>query len=195
MSRISPCTFAALLLLSASAWSAPDPSLIASCDHCHGEKGISTKQDVPSIAGISSTVQVASLKAFKSRARPCTSISSPPGDMCTVAAKLSDSDISSLADYYSKLPHASTKQPIDAAKAASGKAIAARNCEGCHSKGGSDPSDDAGILAGQPVGWLKSAITAYKAGKIPQQEKMMKDKLSRLSDADVEALAQYYGSL
>lgn len=194
MSRLSPGMLLTMLLFSASALAAPDPKLIASCNACHGENGVSSKRDVPSIAGISTTVQVATLKAFKSRARPCTPISSPPGDMCTVASRLSDSDITALGDYYAKLPHTSVKQPTDAAQAAAGKAIAARNCEGCHSSGGSDPSDDAGILAGQPVGWLKSEIMAYKEGKIPQQEKMMKDKLSRLSDADVEALVQYYAS-
>lgn len=198
MSRITfrtcPASLLALtLLMAASAWSAPDPKLIASCNACHGPNGISTRANVPSLAGISTTVQVATLKAFKSKSRPCGHVAG--GDMCSVAARLSDADAAALADYYSKLPHTAVKQATDPAQAAAGKALAAHNCEGCHSKGGSDPSDDAGILAGQPVAWLKSAISAYKAGKIPQQEKMMKDKLSRLSDADVEALAQYYGSL
>lgn len=185
-----------MLLLAASAWAGPDPKLIASCNACHGANGVSSKTDVPTIAGISSTVQTATLKDFKSKARPCTKVSAGDGsdDMCNVASKLSDADVSALADYYSKLSYAGAKQATDAAKVAAGKALAAKNCEGCHSKGGSDPSDDAGILAGQPVAWLKSSIAAYKSGAISQQEKMMKEKLSRLSDTDVEALAQYYAS-
>jgi cytochrome subunit of sulfide dehydrogenase len=196
MSLIRYYLLPATLLLSATAFAAPDPKVLASCNVCHGNQGVSTLPDVPTIAGISSSVQADALKAFKARTRPCTKVSYAGGadDMCDVAGKLSDADISSLADYYSKLPYASVKQSTDAAKAAAGKAIAAKSCEGCHTKAGSDPSDDAGLLAGQPLAWLKSAISAYKAGQIPQQ-KMMKEKLSRLSDTDVEALAQYYASL
>jgi len=188
---------ASTLLLSVSALCAPDPKLIAACNACHGDNGVSTKQNVPTIAGISAPVQLAALQAFKAKARPCTKVASAAGqdDMCNVASKLSDTDVSALADYYSKLAHAGMKQSTDATKVATGKALAAKNCEGCHSKGGSDPSDDAGVLAGQPVAWLQSVIAAYKAGQIPQKEKMMKDKLARLSDADIDALAQYYGSL
>jgi sulfide dehydrogenase cytochrome subunit len=186
-----------LLLLSTSALAAPDAALIASCNACHGEKGISASQSVPTIAGVSTAVQVGALKAFKAKARPCTRVPAKagPDDMCSVSAKLSDADVSSLADYYSKLSYVSMKQSTDATKVASGKAVAAKSCEGCHTKGGGDPADDAGILAGQPVGWLKSTIAAYKAGQVAQQDKIMKEKLSRLGDADVDALSQYYGSL
>lgn len=189
-------TLPLVLLLAASAWGAPDPKLIATCNACHGANGVSTKPGVPSIAGASSTVQTATLKAFKSKARPCNKVAVPdgPDDMCNVASKLSDADINALGDYYAKLAYTGLKQQTDAAKAAAGQALAAKNCEGCHSKGGSDPSDDAGILAGQPIAWLTSSINAYKAGTIPQQEKMMKEKLSRLSDTDIANLAQYYGS-
>jgi sulfide dehydrogenase cytochrome subunit len=196
MSRIWRCMLTPLLLLSASALAAPDPTLIAACNACHGEKGVSTSQSVPTIAGISAAVQVASLKAFKAKTRPCTKVASGArqDDMCSVAGKLSEADIGALADYYSKLTYAAMKQPTDATKVAAGKAVAAKSCEGCHTKGGSEPSDDAGILAGQPVGWLRSTIAAYKAGQVAQ-DKMMKEKLARLQDADVDALAQYYGSL
>jgi sulfide dehydrogenase cytochrome subunit len=197
MNRARHCMLPSLFLLSANALAAPDPALIASCNACHGEKGVSTSQSVPTIAGISTAVQVAALKAFKAKTRPCMKVPSKAGqdDMCSVAAKLSDADISSLADYYSKLSYVSVKQPTDAAKVAAGKAIAAKSCEGCHTKGGSDPADDGGILAGQPVSWLKSTIAAYKSGQVAQQEKMMKEKLSKLTDADVDALSHYYGSL
>jgi sulfide dehydrogenase cytochrome subunit len=115
--------------------------------------------------------------------------------MCAPAAHLAAADISTLADYYSDLPYVHTQQTLDPAKVAAGKAIAAKNCDGCHTKGGSDPADDAGILAGQPVGFLKSTLAAHKAGQVPQEEKMMKQKLATLSDADLDALAQYYASL
>jgi cytochrome subunit of sulfide dehydrogenase len=189
MSRLRHCMLASLFLLSA-AQAAPDPKLIAACDACHGAKGVSTVATTPTIAGISSPSTTASLKAFKAKARPCG-----VADMCAAAAKLADADISVVADYYAALPYAHTKQTTDPAKVAAGKAIAAKSCEVCHSKGGSDPADDSSLLAGQPVPWLKATLAAHKAGLVAQQDKVMKQKLATLSDADLEALAQYYGSL
>jgi sulfide dehydrogenase cytochrome subunit len=190
MSRLRHSIVTSLLLLSAAAQAAPDPKLIASCDACHGAKGVSATPGTPTIAGISAPFQTAALQAYKAKTRPCG-----PTDMCAAVAKLSDADISALAGYYAQLPFVPTKQPTDAAKVAAGKAIAAKSCEGCHSKGGSDPADDASILGGQNVAWLKASLTAHKAGQVGQQQKMMKEKLSKLSDADLDALVNYYGSL
>lgn len=77
-------------------------------------------------------------------------------DLCAAAANLCDADFSAVVGYYSDLPYAHTPQAAGAAKVAASKAMAAKSCEGWHTKGGSDPSDDAGILARQPVAWLKS---------------------------------------
>jgi cytochrome subunit of sulfide dehydrogenase len=197
----------ALLLLSttavatavAPAFAAADATLIASCNGCHGEQGVSTAQEVPTIAGISVPVATDALKAFKSRTRPCRKVSVERantkihGDMCAIAAQVSGADITALAEHYSQLPYAHMKQPVDAAEAAAGKAIAEHQCEICHTKGGTDPTDDAGLLGGQPLGWLKGAIADVKDGKMPQP-KMMRAKTSKLSDADVTALAEYYAS-
>ena len=190
MRRLPYSFLTALLFFSLAAQAAPDPAMIAACDGCHGPKGITTSQTTPSLAGISATSLSASLKEFRAKTRPCGA-----ADMCAAAAKLSDADITALADHYSKLPYSSMKQTTDPAKVTAGKAIAAKHCEGCHSKGGSDPADDASILAGQPATWLRSTLSAYKAGKVADGPKMMKQKLATLSDADLDALAQYYASL
>jgi len=68
-----------------------------------------------------------------------------------------------------------------------------RDCKKCHSSGGKDPADDAGILAGQPLGWLKFSIGTFKKGEA-EQPKKMKEAASKLSDADIEALAHFYAS-
>jgi cytochrome subunit of sulfide dehydrogenase len=169
----------------------------AACDACHGPGGISTRQNVPSIAGISVPVQLDALKAFKARTRPCRKVPASSGrteDMCEVAAGLTEAQMMSLANHYSSLPYSPMKQSVDAGEAAAGKAIAMRDCEICHTKGGTDPTDDAGLLGGQPLGWLESAIADMKDAKSPQP-KMMRSKTSKLSQADVTALAAYYASL
>ena len=199
MKRILLVALATAWLLPAVSLAAADPKLVDSCNDCHGDKGISTAQDVPTIAGVSATVHGDALKAFKGKTRPCNKVSykrgdtKRQGDMCTISAKLTDAEVAALADTYSKLPYAPLKQPTDAAKAAAGKTVHERDCKGCHSNGGKDPADDAGILGGQPVGYLKGALADLKAGKA-EQPKKMKEKMAKLGDPDLEALAQFYAS-
>lgn len=178
---------------------APDPKVIQGCEDCHGANGISTAQNVPTIAHTSTSVQSDALKAYKGKSRPCTKVNytrgdtKREGDMCSVAKDLSDAQIADLAAYYAAKPYGAMKQSFDSAKAASGKAIHAHDCKECHSSGGSDPSDDAGILAGQPLAWLKSTLEAFRKGDIDQPKKM-KAATGKLADADIEALANYYAS-
>jgi len=190
---------AALGLFPAVTLSAADPKLVSSCEECHGANGVSGAQDVPTIAGISAPVQSDALKAYKGKTRPCPKVNyksgdtSRQGDMCTAAKDLSDAQISDLAAYFAAKPYKRQKQPFDATKAATGKAIHDRDCQKCHSSGGTDPTDDAGILGGQPLNWLKGIIGEFKKGTIDQPKKM-KDVVTKLSDADIEALAHYYAS-
>ncbi len=199
MKRMLLVALSTAWLLPAVSLAAADPKLVDSCNDCHGDKGVTTSQDVPTIASISASVHSDSLKAFKAKTRPCTKVSykrgdtKRQGDMCTVAGKLTDAEMTALADHYSKLPYAPMKQPTEAAKVAAGKILHDRDCKSCHSNGGKDPADDAGILGGQPATWLKAALADFKADKA-EQPKKMKDKMTKLSEPDLEALAQYYAS-
>lgn len=186
-------------LLPALSFASPDAKTIEGCNDCHGDKGVSTATDVPTIAGLSETSHSDALKAYKSKARVCPKVSykrgdtKRQGDMCSVAKDLSDAQVTDLAAYYAKLPYVGQKQQTDAAKVAAGKIVHDRDCKKCHSAGGSDPADDAGILAGQPLPWLKASMLAFRKGE-SEQPKKMKDVSTKLSDADIEALANYYAS-
>jgi cytochrome subunit of sulfide dehydrogenase len=187
------------LLLPAASYAAVDAKLTKKCEECHGDKGVSTAQDVPTIAGVSVTVTSDALKAYRAKTAPCPKVNykhgdtSRKGDMCTVAKDLSDGEIADLADYDAKLPYIAQKQAFDPGKAAAGKALHEHRCKQCHSEGGKDPTDDAGILAGQPLEWLKSDLASYQQGK-KDQPKKMQDVTSKLTDADIEALANFYAS-
>lgn len=199
MKRMLLVALSTAWLLPAVSLAAADPKLVDSCNDCHGDKGVTTSQSIPTIASISASVHSDSLKAFKGKTRPCNKVNYTRGDtkrqsdMCTVAGKLTDAEMTALADHYSKLPYAPLKQPTDAGKVAAGKTIHERDCKGCHSNGGKDPGDDAGILGGQPAGWLKGALADFKADKA-EQPKKMKDKMTKLSEADLEALSQFYAA-
>jgi cytochrome subunit of sulfide dehydrogenase len=199
MIRIALLTALLLPVLPAAGYAAVDAKLTESCAECHGDKGVSTAQDVPTIAGISATVQSDALKAYRAKTAPCPKVNykrgdtSRQGDMCSVTKELSDAQIADLADYFAKLTYVAQKQPFDAGKAAAGKLLHDRDCKKCHSSGGKDPSDDAGILAGQPLQWLKATLASFQQGKRDQPKKMQ-DVTSKLTAADVEALANFYAS-
>ena len=113
--------------------------------------------------------------------------------MCAVAADLSDEMIDEIAAHYAALPFVAAKQEFDAGLAAAGKAVHEAECDRCHSEGGSNPEDEAGILAGQQMGYLMDTFAEYRAGEREQPQKM-EEKVNALSDDDVKALVHYYAS-
>jgi len=192
----------ALLGLSlATAASAADVSKLAEgCDACHGKAGASTEKDVPIIGGYSQKYLEISLKAFKDKKWPCpeTKIRTGPKkdtktDMCKSAADLSDADMQEVAKYYSEQKFVRAKQESNAALAAKGLEIHNKNCKKCHSEGGSEASDDSGILAGQHMDYLTATFKTLVSGELPMKKKM-KVKIDELDKESIEALINYYGS-
>ena len=188
---------AALALLGAPAHAGP---VAEHCEKCHGKDGLSTDSAMPSIAGLSKQYFIDTMTAYKDGGRPCAKVT-PPGkpreaaeDMCKIASDLSEADIDSIAEVYAAKPYKAARQKFDAAKAAQGKKLHAQACEKCHSENGTLAEDDAGLLGGQQMGYLRAMLKEYREGKRPQDKKM-KEKVDKLGDADVEALIHYYGSL
>jgi sulfide dehydrogenase cytochrome subunit len=196
--RIAPALFA---LSFATTAPAVDQKIIGQCEGCHGEKGVSQWTDVPTIAGVPEGVQEDALYAYRDSDRPCPKseyragdTTRPATDMCAVAKNLSDEQIKEVAAYYAAKPFVPAKQQTDAAKAAMGKEIHDKTCEQCHTDGGRNPEDDAGILGGQMMGYLRESLKEFKAGKREMPRSMAK-KIEALSADQIEMLVQYYGSL
>ena len=170
------------------------------CNSCHGDDGVSQWDDMPTIAGIDAFVHSEALYIYKDEARPCETsefrqgdTSRPATSMCQVAADLDDETIEALASHYAALPFVPAKQDFDATKAAAGAAIHEDKCSRCHSDGGSNPEDEASILAGQWMGYLRSAFEEYASGEREQLD-TMKKAMDSLSAVDTEALIHYYAS-
>ncbi len=175
-------------------------AVVQDCNGCHGDDGVSQWTDIPTIAGVSEFVHSDALYIFRDEARPCTETEYKQGaksgsatTMCAVTADLSDDMIDEVAAYYAALPFVPAKQDFDADLAAAGKAIHEAECDRCHSEGGANPEDDAGILAGQWIGYLNDTFAEYRAGERDQPQKM-EEKLNALSDDNVKALIHYYAS-
>lgn len=190
----------ALLAMSSAAQAQDLDALIATCDGCHGTDGVSQWSDVPTIAGIDEFVHSDALYMYQDEARPCASSSFRQGDterpdttMCEISAELSDAQIEAIAAHYAELPFVAAQQDFDPALAQAGAVVHENECARCHSDGGSNPEDEASILAGQQMGYLESTFAEYRSGA-REQPKKMQEKLEPLSDDDIEALIHYYAS-
>lgn len=192
---------AALLLIARAGIAADVESLMQGCNDCHGDQGVSQWSDVPTIAGLAEFVHSDALYIYRDKERPCADSAYRQGDtsraetnMCAVAGQLSDDEIDAVAAAYAELPYVHAKQEFDATLAAAGEAIHDKSCDRCHSGGGTDPEDEAGMLGGQQLGYLRSTFAEYAAGSRDQPEKMA-EAMSQLSADDIEALLNYYASI
>jgi sulfide dehydrogenase cytochrome subunit len=181
--------------------SADVEALMQECNDCHGDNGVSQWTDVPTIAGIAEFVHADALFIYMDGDRPCADseyrqgdTSRPVTNMCNIAANLSEDDIDALAAAYAELPYVPAKQDFDAGLADAGKALHDQHCDRCHSEAGMNPDDEASMLGGQQMGYLRSMFEQYAAGERDQPGKM-KEVIDALSPDDVEALVNYYGSV
>ena len=166
------------------------------CERCHGNNGNSEKDDVPSIAGFSEVVIIDAMEMYRSGERTGAKYRSgdePETDMNEIARQLDDADTEALAVFYSQQEFLPRTQKFDAKLAEQGAEIHDSKCENCHSKQGSNPDDDAAILAGQWTPYLKAQFIAFSSGE-REAPKKMKKKLEKLSDGEVEALLNFYAS-
>lgn len=187
--------------LSNTASAADTAKLVESCFSCHGKEGASTEADVPSIASFSEKYLGDTLIKYQKKERPCIETEIRSGskkgsktDMCKIAKDLSEKDIEQIAEYFSGQTFVRTPQQFDADLAKKGRALHKNKCDTCHGESGTLPGDNAGILGGQKMAYLREQLKLFKEGKRPMSKKM-KPKLESLSDADIEAVIQYYGSI
>ena len=81
-----------------------------------------------------------------------------------------------------------------AGDAAAGKAtFAAKGCIGCHGAGGIPVAPTYPKLKGRDAAFVKENLTNFRSGKRPSP--VMNAMAASLSDADIENLAAYIGSL
>ena len=82
----------------AEQYPAPSAWLLANaCSGCHGTNGASFKTSIPGIAGMNKSEFIAVMQAYKSEKPSQSTV------MTIVAEPLSDKEIESMADYFSKL--------------------------------------------------------------------------------------------
>lgn len=189
--------FGAASTVSAAGDAAAGKTKSAACAACHNADGNSLVPTFPKLAGQHAEYITKQLADFQSGARTNATMS-------PMAAPLSEQDIADLAAYFSSNTR-SIGSAADAQKAAVGqkifqggdktKGIAA--CMACHGPTGSgNPVAKFPSLSGQHSAYVIKALKDFRAGtRANDPAKMMRDIAAKMSDSDIEAVAEYIAGL
>jgi len=180
------------MLLAPVALTAAEPALEA-CFACHGEDGMGKSDPmIPVIAGIPAAHIEEAIYAYVDGARQC--VREPR--MCETVAALSKSQVSAVADYFSRQVRDYNLEEFDEALAARGAILHDRHCGACHVP----PHDEdvayaIGIpLHGQRPDYIRYAIQTYFVGKREPLLDTMEHEIQQLDPKDFDALVNYYSS-
>lgn len=175
------------------------PEVTAVCALCHGESAPSQHADVPTLHGLPEIVIENALYDFRGGTRPCRKPACgetgkcPDTTMCVFAEPMKHEDMEVLAQWYAAQPFVPADQPYDPARAARGEALHMERCEICHTQGGTDPVDEASILRGQHMDYLRQALEDYRASRRTAVAAMDR-KVQELTEDEIETLVHYYAS-
>lgn len=152
------------------------------CQVCHGANGNSDYEEVPNIASLSPTYFKQTMNAYKSGERPSEKFTAKGQDetnMKAITADLSEDQVAALADFYGDQYFEAREQDFKKKLARKGKTLYRRHCKKCHSANGSEPEDDAGILAGQSKSYLRTQLN-YFINKERWQDKGMEEEFDKM---------------
>jgi cytochrome c553 len=158
---------------------------IPTCLACHGEKGQSQIENVPSLGAQMAPYSLIQLYMFREKLRTAE----PMNDM---TKGLSDDDLRTLSDLIAKQP---PPQPvegaIDNARVAAAQALVAQHrCNFCHA-----PTlvgqENVPRIAGQREDYLLKTMREYKSNTRHGYDASMAEVLQPVTDAQIVELAYY----
>jgi cytochrome c553 len=169
---------------------------VALCASCHGTGGVSQIPQNPNLAGQNAGYLVKQLEDYQSGAR--TDLT-----MTAMVATLSEQDILDIAAYYASLSVEVTGADPAALELgetlyrAGNKDIAVAACSACHSPTGQG-NGPAGFpsVSGQHAAYTLKQLKDFRAGtRANDLNGMMRTTVERLTDTELEALANYLAGL
>ncbi len=174
---------------------ADSQQVIKQCESCHGSKGNSQKKDIPSIASFSVGYSQKVMKAFKADKRQGKRVkatsSSKETSMNEIAKQVNSNDLKAAYTYFSKQKFVPARQPSNPTLAKKGQKVYNKRCMKCHGDTGADPEDDAAILKGQWIPYLRAQMKEFQENKRPMHKKM-KQQIKRLKPKDLEPLMHFF---
>ncbi len=168
----------------------------AACVGCHGVGGASTNPEWPKLAGQNAGYIYKQLVNFKSKERD-------NAVMYGMVAALNDQDMLDLAAYFSSQPVSQGSANIDNVDRgrriyrAGNQKSGVPACTGCHAPNGAgNPAAKFPALGGQHAAYVTSQLKAYRSGvRSNDLNEMMRLAASKLTDKEIEDLAQYIAGL
>lgn len=160
------------------------------CAACHGENGISTMENIPSLAGQPDLFTQWQLIFFRAGTRKNE-------QMQPLVEDLTNEDVRNLGAYFASLPPPKGVTPDpDPDLSAKGKLSAAgRRCESCHIDNYAGAKATARV-AGQREDYLVKALRDYKSGaRAGGGMAAMANIAFSLHDEEIPALAHYLAHL
>lgn len=187
--------------VAASAWAAggnaeAGKTKSATCAACHGADGNSVNPEWPKLAGQHPSYILKQLMNFKHDERVNPSMS-------PMAKPLSDQDMADLATYYSS--QVAKAGEADKSKVALGEQIykggnnatGVAACAACHGPNGAgNPAANFPTINGQHAAYTKNQLYAFRKGERANDAgKMMRNIAAGMTDAEIEAVAEYIAGL
>jgi cytochrome c553 len=148
------------------------------CEECHGEKGISTTEGVPNLAGQQPAYLIASTLQYQSGARSHE-------DMVDMLTELEQVDIEKMAMYFAS-QSAPMREAPPFGDPVAGEADSA-SCGKCHGARGISHEPMVPSLAAQEPVYLVSAIKAYRS-----HDRSDETKMPVKTDEQINNIAAYY---
>lgn len=162
------------------------------CVSCHGEKGVSTMPETPSIAGQLTTYLYKQMQDYAKKHRT--------NDMMTAALNgLNEQDMANLAKYFNSLSRPTASKAgskLDKAETLVGQGDGKRllpPCAVCHGSSGAGEIIDNPALAGQQASYLVKTLTDYKENRRQNDiYSRMRNIAQQLNIEEIKQLADYY---
>lgn len=163
-------------------------ALSASCAHCHGTDGNSSGAVYPNLASQTTEYVYRQIKAFKEGTRK-------NAQMSPMVGILSDEDMRHLADYYNFQSPGRKNTNVDAALVEKGKKLVEElQCASCHQPGYKGANEFPRLARQKPT-YLAKQLQDFREGRRTNDNGVMAPTAKALSDEQIEAIAQYLGSL
>ena len=155
------------------------------CLACHGEKGQSENQNVPSLGAQTAPYSLIQLYLFRERQR----VAEPMNDM---TKGLSDDDLRTLSDMIARLPPPQPAETAgDAARIAGAQALVQQHrCNFCHAPNLAG-QDNVPRIAGQREEYLQATLRGFKSGERPGYTMAMGGAVSQVTPEELDTLAYY----
>lgn len=157
------------------------------CGYCHGENGNSKRPHIPNLASQNPIYLFHSFEKFANGERI-------DYVMSKLAKSLTLEDRVNIAVYFSQQKVEPAAVTPNVALVQQGESLFQRTCTACHGSH-AEGKETMPRLAGQPDEYIRKALNRFRTNDPSRAGSVMVGVASRLSEAEIEALAAYLTQL